>query len=100
MKIYVDIDGTICHTPSKGDTWDYTSSEPRYDQIQKINKLYNEGNKVIYWTARGSSSGIDWGEFTEQQLDSWGCRYSKIEKQKKPSYDLFICDKAKRIEEL
>ena len=25
---------------------------------------------------------------------------ARIEKQKKPSYDLFICDKTKRIEEI
>ena len=37
MIIYVDIDGTICHSKknNKGE-WDYHSSEPRQKQIDKI----------------------------------------------------------------
>ena len=96
MIIYVDIDGTICHTENS----DYENSKPRYDQILKINKLHNEGNEIVYWTARGGHSGIDWRMFTKRQIDSWGCQYTRIETQKKPSYDLFICDKSKRIEEI
>ena len=96
MIIYVDIDGTICHTENS----DYFNSSPRYNQIKKINKLYDEGNEIIYWTARGGHSGKDWSVLTERQLDKWGCKYTRIEEQKKPSYDLFICDKTKRIEEI
>ena len=100
MIIYVDIDGTICHTPKKGSSWDYRKSEPRQDQIDKINKLYKEGHIIVYWTARGGSSGIDWSTHTANQLYKWGCKYTRLEKLKKPSYDLFICDKTKRIEEI
>ena len=102
MIIYVDIDGTICSHSKKNDKgeWDYTLSEPRYNQIEKINKLYNEGNEIVYWTARGSGTGIDWSKHTKQQIDNWGCCYTRIEKQKKPSFDLFIDDKSKIIEEL
>ena len=45
-------------------------------------------------------SGLDWTTFTRIQLHNWGCKYTRIEEQKKPSYDLFICDKTKRIEEI
>tara|TARA_B100000287_G_scaffold150169_1_gene141946 strand:+ start:838 stop:1128 length:291 start_codon:yes stop_codon:yes gene_type:complete len=96
MIIYVDIDNTICNTKNS----DYENSTPRFKQIEKINKLYNEGNEIVYWTARGGHSGIDWRMFTKRQIDSWGCQYTRIETQKKPSYDLFICDKSKRIEEI
>ena len=97
MVIYVDIDNTICHTENS----DYFNSDPRYDQIEKINKLYKEGHEIVYWTARGGTSGIDWTSFTKKQLDEWDCKYTRIEtKVKKPSYDLFICDKSTRIEEL
>ena len=96
MIIYVDIDNTICHTENS----EYENSKPRYFQIGKINKLYNEGHEIVYWTARGGHSGIDWSRFTKKQLDEWECKYSRIETQKKPSYDLFICDKTKRIEEI
>ena len=96
MIIYVDIDGTICHTEGA----DYENSKPRYNQILKINKLHNEGNEIVYWTARGGTTGIDWSKLVKFQLKEWGCRYTRIETQKKPSFDLFIDDKSKRIEEL
>ena len=96
MIIYVDIDGTICHTENS----DYENSTPRYNQIMKINKLYDEGNEIVYWTARGGTTGIDWKQFTKQQIDNWGCKYTRIETQKKPSFDLFIDDLSKRIEEI
>jgi len=103
MIVYVDIDETICtlgdHSETK-DTRDYNYAEPRPEQIAKINKLYDEGNEIVYWTARGGTTGVDWTELTKSQLKKWGCRYTRIETQKKPHYNLFICDKSKRIEEL
>ena len=96
MIIYVDIDGTICNT----DGADYENSTSRREQIWKINKLYDEGHEIVYWTARGGTTGIDWSELTKKQLDEWGCKYTKIEILKKPSWDLLIDDKTKRIEEI
>ena len=96
MVIYVDIDGTICHTENSN----YFNSDARYDQIEKINKLYDKGHEIVYWTARSGHSGKDWSVLTERQLNKWGCKYTRIETQKKPSWDLFIDDKTKRIEEI
>ena len=96
MIIYVDIDNTICHTENS----DYHSSKPRQEQIDKINKLYDEGNEIIYWTARGGTTGINWSKLSKKQLDEWGCKYTRFEFLKKPSWDLFIDDKTKRIEEI
>ena len=101
MVIYVDIDNTICHSHKNAfGEWDYSLSEPRYDQIEKINKLHNEGHEIVYWTARGTVTGTDWNALTRIQLLDWGCEYTRIEKQKKPHFDLFIDDKSKRIEEI
>ena len=96
MKIYVDIDGTICNTQGSN----YYNSSPKQEQINKINKLYDEGNEIIYWTARGGNSGTDWTDLTTQQLNEWGCKYHKIITNNKPPYDLLIFDKTKRIEEI
>ena len=96
MIIYVDIDGTICHTENS----DYENSTPRQEQIDKINKLYDEGNEIVYWTARGGTTGINWSKLSKKQLDEWGCKYTRFEFLKKPSWDLFIDDKTKRIEEI
>ena len=96
MVIYVDIDGTICTQTSAAE---YEKAEPIKENIDKINKLYDEGNTIIYWTSRGTLTLIDWMDLLEEQLESWGCRYHDI-RVGKPYYDLWIDDKAKRIEEI
>ena len=87
--IYVDIDETICLT---GEDRNYTHSIPITNNIEKINNLYDEGNTIVYWTARGTMTGIDWREITESQFEEWGVKYHDL-KFGKPAYDLFIDDK-------
>ena len=89
MIYYVDIDETICVSP---ESRDYSLAAPIKENIEKINKLYEE-NTIIYWTARGTGSGIDWSEITKKQFEEWGVKYHGI-KFGKPIYDMFICDKA------
>jgi len=89
MKIFVDIDETICETPVSRD---YSESTPLEDRIEKINKLYDEGNTIIYWTARGTGTGIDWSEVTRNQFKEWGVKCNDL-MFGKPAYDLFIDDK-------
>jgi hypothetical protein len=97
MKIiYVDIDETICTTPSSRD---YSDAEPIYKNIDKINKLYDNGNTIVYWTSRGSRKQINWYNLTEEQLKSWGAKFHEL-RVDKPYYDLFIDDKTLRIEEI
>ena len=99
MKIiYVDIDETICDTPGD-DVRDYYSSTPRPETILKVNKLYDDGNRIVYWTARGSRSGKDWYKLTESQLESWGAKYDEL-RCDKPYYDVFYDDKNMRPDEL
>jgi len=96
VNIFVDIDETICNTRRDRD---YSKSTPIDEHIQKINKLYDEGHHIVYWTARGSGSGIDWKDLTEKQLSAWGVKHHEL-RLGKPSYDLLICDKTDRIENL
>jgi hypothetical protein len=88
MLIYVDIDNTICVTEGT----DYNDVKPMPERIEKINKLYDEGNTIVYWTARGSVTGIDHSELTKKQFKEWGVKYHEL-KFGKPPYDLFIDDK-------
>jgi len=90
MVIFVDIDETICNLPEKRE---YSKAVPIKENIEKINDLFNDGNEIIYWTSRGSLTGIDWSEITKQQLDEWGALYHQV-RTDKPYYNLFICDKA------
>lgn len=100
MVIYVDIDHTICipfvnNEKAKAhiDLLDYNDTEPIKENIEKINKLYEEGHTIIYWTARGSLSGKNWLQFTKEQLKGWGAKYHKV-RCDKPFYDKFVDDKA------
>jgi len=91
MIYIVDIDGTICLSPPSGD---YTQSQPLQERIDRVNQLYDQGNTIIYWTARGMSRGLDFSELTEKQLKQWGCKYHEL-RMRKPSYDVWVDDKAK-----
>lgn len=96
MIIRVDIDETICFYEGARD---YPKAKPIKDRIAKINKLYDEGHEIIYWTARGSVSKIDWFSVTEKQLKEWGCKYHHLSVGEKPHFDLYICDKSVNSEE-
>jgi histidinol phosphatase-like enzyme len=97
MKVlYVDIDETICTTPKNRD---YHEATPIKTNIDKINKLYDEGNTIVYWTSRGSRKQIDWYNLTKTQLISWGAKFNEL-RVDKPYYDTFIDDKTLRIEEI
>ena len=74
----VDIDGTIC-TPTVGR--DYHKAQPWQDRIAKINKLYDEGHTIVFYTARGLKSGRGeqhYRPITEQQLKEWGVKYHEL----------------------
>jgi dTDP-glucose 4,6-dehydratase len=86
--IYVDIDDTICTTLGTN----YQTAVPIKEAIDKVNLLYEAGNIIVYWTARGTVTGIDWRDLTEKQLLSWGAKYTEL-KMGKPAYDVFIDDK-------
>lgn len=105
QKAFVDIDETICFYEGKRI---YENAIPNKTNIHKINKLKNEGWHITYFTARGGASKIDYTELTIKQLNEWECLFDDLivgykddpTLPTKPSYDLIIDDKAKRIEEL
>ena len=101
MKTYcIDIDSTIC---INGDcaSCKYEGSIPIKQNIEKINKLYDDGHYIKYFTARGMGTYNDdsnladsrWRNLTELQLKIWGCKYHKLI-MGKPSADYYIDDKA------
>ena len=94
LKTYCfDLDGTLCQTIDG----DYKNSKPLKNNIKILNNLFKEGNKILIFTARGSSTGIDWKELTEHQLNLWGINYSKLILGK-PEADIYIDDKAENAE--
>ena len=89
MTVYCfDIDGTIC-TNTDGN---YERAVPFDEVIQKVNRLYDMGHKIIFFTSRGNTTGIDWRELTEKQLSTWQAKYHELI-MGKPSADVFVDDK-------
>ena len=74
---------------------------PKKERIKKINSLYDSGNTIIYFTARGMGRFSDNAELaiksfkklTQNQLSNWGCKYHQLILGK-PSGDFYIDDKA------
>lgn len=100
MRYVIDIDGTIC-SPTVGR--DYESAKPWQDRIDTINKLYDDGNTITYFTARGmgrfdgdpdaaTKAAAILTDLTKNQLKSWGCKYHNLILGK-PHADYFIDDK-------
>jgi len=95
LIIYIDIDETICISPEDRD---YNKSVPIFENITKANNLYDQGHTIVYWTARGSVSGIDWTDVTQKQFEQWGVKYHSL-KLDKPYYDVFIDDKNMNVKD-
>lgn len=96
MRYCIDIDGTICTQTTDSLVIPYNEATPFQDVIDKINRLYDGGDYIIIFTARGSVTGLDWRELTEKQLTDWGVKYHEL-LFNKPNADFFIDDKAVNI---
>ena len=54
-RVYlIDIDGTICDDIKNEDSHLYSTAKPFEGSKEQINKLYDEGNKIVFFTARES----------------------------------------------
>jgi len=97
MIYVVDIDGTICGTSANND---YRNCDPHVKRIEEINNLYDEGNTIIYQTARGMGRHKnnpllaiqEFYKMTVEQLESWGAKYHQLILGK-PAGDVYIDDK-------
>lgn len=84
-----DIDGVLCSN-TEGE---YQNAIPDQSVILKINKLYHQGHKIILFTARGYTTGIDWKDITKKQMQEWHVCYHELIFGK-PYADIYIDDKA------
>ena len=84
-----DIDGTLCSITNG----EYEKAEPFLDHIAVVNALYGAGHVIKLFTARGSTTGIDWNKVTRRQLQEWNVHYHVLI-MGKPEADIFIDDKA------
>ena len=102
--IAFDLDDVICYRPKEYEhlgpnKYDYCESYQ--SAIDLVNSLYDDGNKIVIYTARGMSQykgnvPLIYSELyskTIQQLDGWGLKYHQLV-MGKIHYDLLIDDKA------
>lgn len=102
--IAFDLDDVICYR-SKGyehlgpNKYDYCKSNQSV--VDLVNSLYDKGNKIIIYTARGMSQykgnvALIYSELyskTIQQLNDWGLKYDQLV-MGKIHYEVLIDDKA------
>ena len=96
MKYIFDIDGTVCSLTNG----DYENAQPFQSRVEKINKLYEAGHHITFFTARGMGRTNDNREaaismfynLTLTQLTKWGLKFHRLVLGK-PSGDVYIDDK-------
>ena len=89
MKSYCfDLDGTLC-TNTEGE---YAQAVPLPERILKVNELYDTGNRILIYTARGTVTGVDWRDLTQKQLDTWGIKHHEL-RLGKPFADVYVDDR-------
>ena len=103
--IAIDLDDVLCKRskiyediPGKKK---YTLCQPIQRNIDKVNQWYDDGHKIIIYTARGMTQYKgniieiydELYNFTEDQLKRWNIKYDSLV-MGKIHYDLIIDDKA------
>lgn len=95
-KFVFDIDGVVAEYRAD---LGYADAEPNQKMVSAINRLYDAGNYIVLFTARGTKTGIDWEGVTKKQMEDWGVKYHEL-KFGKPDADFYIDDKMVGMEEL
>lgn len=105
--IAFDMDDVIC---SKDQEWDlsdegrvgqYKTCKPAQEMIDIVNKCYDQGHRIIIYTARGFNgftgnihqTYANLYPLTLQQLNDWGVKFHELV-MGKIYYDILIDDKA------
>lgn len=89
-KVYVfDIDGVVCETKEGN----YKEAKPLKHRIKHINKLYKEGNTIIFFTSRGYITKLNWEALTNYQFKEWKVKHHNIIFGK-PYADVYVDDHA------
>ena len=101
MNIAFDLDGVICHRKTElGGPEKYLTCYPDPDVVEIVNSLFDEGNYITVYTARGMNTFNNdvrkvydaLYSLTKKQLTSWGVNHHQLI-MGKASYDVLIDDK-------
>ena len=84
-----DLDGVIAQLSPEND---YTRAEAYAPGVAMVNRLHDLGNRIVVYTARGTTTGLDWTETTREQLARWGVRHHEL-RFGKPAADYYVDDR-------
>ena len=74
-RVYlIDIDGTVCDDIKNEDSHLYSTAKVFPNSREEINKLYDEGNKIVFFTARESKDK----EVTHNWLTQHGFKFHDL----------------------
>lgn len=103
MRIFFDLDGTLCHTP-EGTNYDdvgalVAACTPRLDVLTRVREAYELGHDLGILTARGAHVR----EATTRQLEAWlGPIAAELSVHHRPrltfSWKHYVDDKQKLLE--
>ena len=96
LTICCDIDGIIAQKVVNNN---YENAAPIPGNIKIINRYFDMGHRILLFTARGDTTGIDWSETTKNQMARWGVKYTKL-MFGKPAADIYIDDRFFDLEQL
>ncbi|MEG1848787.1 MAG: acylneuraminate cytidylyltransferase family protein [Lachnospiraceae bacterium] len=89
QRFVFDIDGVVA---LKREDLDYAQAGPNEPMIRIINSLYDAGNTIVLFTARGYVTGRDWSDVTKRQMSEWKVKYHELHFGK-PNADYYVDDK-------
>jgi CMP-N-acetylneuraminic acid synthetase len=84
-----DLDGVVARLVPDND---YARARPEPETVAAVNRLFEAGNRIVLYTARGTVTGIDWREASERQLAEWGVKYHEL-RFGKPAGDFYVDDR-------
>lgn len=88
-RVYlIDIDGTICDDIRNEESHLYPTAKPFEGSKEEINKLYDEGNKIVFFTARENKDR----EITIEWLNTHGFKFHDLimDKPRIKGYDEYV----------
>lgn len=78
MKVFVNINSITSYHLNLENEFDYKSFKPKYHCIEKINKMYDNGDEIVYLVPKELNYGVDWEDFLFKKLVEWGCSFNDI----------------------
>ena len=84
----IDIDGTICDDIRNEESHLYSTAKPFEGSKEEINKLYDEGNKIVFFTARENKDR----DITIEWLNTHGFKFHDLimDKPRIKGYDEYV----------